>query len=39
MTVLCKRCGPHHPDAITFDPSHRPYVRQEYAAWTAAGRR
>jgi hypothetical protein len=31
--------GPHHPDAITFDPSHRPYVRQEYAAWTAAGRR
>ncbi|MER6354482.1 hypothetical protein ABT186_22265 [Streptomyces sp. NPDC001634] len=29
--------GPHHPDGITLDPS-RPYVRQEYAAWTAAGR-
>ncbi|MEV6839037.1 hypothetical protein AB0N17_31760 [Streptomyces sp. NPDC051133] len=27
--------GPHHPDAIT---SRRLYVRQEYAAWTAAGR-
>ncbi|MEU0819639.1 hypothetical protein [Streptomyces mirabilis] len=30
--------GPHHPDAITLDPGRRPYVRQEYAAWTAAGR-
>ncbi|MEU2779817.1 hypothetical protein ABZ646_45135 [Streptomyces sp. NPDC007162] len=30
--------GPHHPDAITLAPSHRLYVRQEYAAWTAAGR-
>ncbi|MEV5007838.1 hypothetical protein AB0K74_23410 [Streptomyces sp. NPDC056159] len=30
--------GPHHPDAITLAPSRRPYVRQEYAAWTAAGR-
>ncbi|MEU2742240.1 hypothetical protein ABZ656_44860 [Streptomyces sp. NPDC007095] len=30
--------GPHRPDAITLDPSRRPYVRQEYAAWTAAGR-
>ena len=29
--------GPHQPDAITLDPSRRPYVRQEYAAWTAAG--
>ncbi|MFJ7089772.1 hypothetical protein ACIQWL_05820 [Streptomyces mirabilis] len=28
----------HHPDAITLDPGRRPYVRQEYAAWTAAGR-
>ncbi|QNA74180.1 hypothetical protein C8250_021735 [Streptomyces sp. So13.3] len=25
--------GPHHPDSIEWDPSHRPYVRQEYAAW------
>ncbi|MDF3302500.1 hypothetical protein [Streptomyces tropicalis] len=30
--------GPHHPDAITLTPSRRLYVRQEYAAWTAAGR-
>ncbi|MFF8028430.1 hypothetical protein ACFZDJ_46605 [Streptomyces sp. NPDC007896] len=30
--------GPHHPDAITLDRSRRLYVRQEYAAWTAAGR-
>ncbi|ANP56669.1 hypothetical protein J2Z21_007175 [Streptomyces griseochromogenes] len=30
--------GPHHPDAIALGPSRRPYVRQEYAAWTAAGR-
>ncbi|MFF2511013.1 hypothetical protein [Streptomyces sp. NPDC058086] len=30
--------GPHHPDMISLDPSRRPYVRQEYAAWTAAGR-
>ncbi|MEU0835695.1 hypothetical protein ACNPQM_32405 [Streptomyces sp. NPDC056231] len=29
--------GPHHPDAITLAPGHRLYVRQEYAAWTAAG--
>ncbi|MGW0884560.1 hypothetical protein [Streptomyces sp. NPDC002671] len=29
--------GPHHPDAITLAPSRRLYVRQEYAAWTAAG--
>jgi hypothetical protein len=28
--------GPHGPGSIEFDPSHRPYVRQEYAAWTAA---
>ncbi|TJZ99694.1 hypothetical protein [Actinacidiphila oryziradicis] len=25
--------GPHGPDAIEWDPSYRPYVRQEYAAW------
>ncbi|WP_377273618.1 hypothetical protein [Peterkaempfera sp. SMS 1(5)a] len=30
--------GPHHPNAITPAPGHRCYVRQEYAAWTAAGR-
>jgi hypothetical protein len=30
--------GPHGPTSIEFDPSQRPYVRQEYAAWTAAGR-
>ncbi|MCW7940849.1 hypothetical protein AAW14_00465 [Streptomyces hygroscopicus] len=30
--------GPLHPDAITLDASLRPYVRQEYAAWAAAGR-
>ncbi|MFE4016287.1 hypothetical protein ACFXPZ_02395 [Streptomyces sp. NPDC059101] len=30
--------GPHHPDTITLAPGHRRYVRQEYAAWTAAGR-
>ncbi|MGW2823046.1 hypothetical protein ACWC24_18965 [Streptomyces sp. NPDC001443] len=30
--------GPHPPDAITRAPDHRLYVRQEYAAWTAAGR-
>ncbi|MFF4830115.1 hypothetical protein [Streptomyces sp. NPDC001312] len=30
--------GPYHPDAITLAPSRRLYVRQEYAAWTAAGR-
>ncbi|QRX96741.1 hypothetical protein [Streptomyces noursei] len=30
--------GPHHPEAITLAPSRRLYVRQEYAAWTAAGR-
>ncbi|MFF8592207.1 hypothetical protein ACF061_12295 [Streptomyces sp. NPDC015220] len=29
--------GPRHPDVITPAPGHRPYVRQEYAAWTAAG--
>ncbi|MFI5972206.1 hypothetical protein [Streptomyces sp. NPDC051452] len=28
--------GSHHPDALT--PNRRLYVRQEYAAWTAAGR-
>ncbi|WP_240499074.1 hypothetical protein [Streptomyces prasinus] len=28
--------GRHGPLAIEFDPSQRPYVRQEYAAWTAA---
>ncbi|MFF4397202.1 hypothetical protein [Streptomyces sp. NPDC001480] len=27
--------GPLHPDAITLAPGLRPYVRQEYAAWTA----
>lgn len=30
--------GPHGPTSPEFDPSQRPYVRQEYAAWTAAGR-
>ncbi|SHM67631.1 hypothetical protein [Streptomyces yunnanensis] len=41
--VLHDRChpdlvaGPHHPEAITLAPSRRLYVRQEYAAWTAAG--
>ncbi|MFH8776206.1 MULTISPECIES: hypothetical protein [unclassified Streptomyces] len=30
--------GPHHPEAIMLAPSRRLYVRQEYAAWTAAGR-
>ncbi|ARF59165.1 hypothetical protein B1H19_01385 [Streptomyces gilvosporeus] len=30
--------GPHHPDTITLAPSRRLYVRQEYAAWTAAER-
>ncbi|MFI1202640.1 hypothetical protein ACH4VR_24880 [Streptomyces sp. NPDC020883] len=30
--------GPHHPDTATPAPDHRRYVRQEYAAWTAAGR-
>ncbi|MER7841866.1 hypothetical protein ABTY98_39765 [Streptomyces sp. NPDC096040] len=30
--------GSHHRDAITPVPSRRLYVRQEYAAWTAAGR-
>ncbi|MEV6029484.1 hypothetical protein [Streptomyces sp. NPDC052036] len=30
--------GPHHPDAITLTPNCRLYVRQEYAAWTAADR-
>lgn len=30
--------GPHGPQSIEFDPSQRPYVRQEYAAWIAAGR-
>ncbi|MFC5027153.1 hypothetical protein ACQFX6_19335 [Streptomyces sp. DSM 41987] len=25
--------GPHGPDSIEWDPSYRPYVRQEYAAW------
>ncbi|MFF4836600.1 hypothetical protein [Streptomyces sp. NPDC001315] len=29
--------GPHYPDAIMLAPSRRLYVRQEYAAWTAAG--
>jgi hypothetical protein len=29
--------GPHDPSSPEFDPSQRPYVRQEYAAWTAAG--
>ncbi|QDN84367.1 hypothetical protein [Streptomyces sp. RLB3-6] len=29
--------GPHGPESIEFDPSRRPYVRQEYAAWLAAG--
>ncbi|MET8644647.1 hypothetical protein ABZX69_36980 [Streptomyces sp. NPDC004074] len=30
--------GPHQPDATGRDFSHRGYVRQEYTAWTAAGR-
>ncbi|WP_306324114.1 MULTISPECIES: hypothetical protein [unclassified Streptomyces] len=25
--------GPHGPMSIEFDPSRRPYVRQEYSAW------
>ncbi|MCZ4096003.1 hypothetical protein [Streptomyces sp. H39-C1] len=25
--------GPHGPDSTEWDPSYRPYVRQEYAAW------
>ncbi|MFE0453117.1 hypothetical protein ACFW2D_17890 [Streptomyces sp. NPDC058914] len=29
--------GPHGPTSPEFDRSQRPYVRQEYAAWTAAG--
>ncbi|MFF3468854.1 hypothetical protein ACWCQN_15945 [Streptomyces sp. NPDC001984] len=29
--------GPHRPDAFTLAPSRRLYVRQEYAAWKAAG--
>ncbi|MGW3154569.1 hypothetical protein [Streptomyces sp. NPDC001089] len=29
--------GPHGPQSIEFDPSRRPYVRQEYAAWMDAG--
>jgi hypothetical protein len=33
------RVGGRPPRAysIGWDPSHRPYVRQEYAAWTDAG--
>ncbi|MGW2031504.1 hypothetical protein [Streptomyces sp. NPDC001356] len=30
--------GPYRPDAITHARGARLYVRQEYAAWTAAGR-
>ncbi|WP_260328058.1 hypothetical protein [Streptomyces sp. Ag109_O5-1] len=30
--------GPVHPEAVTPAPGPRRYVRQEYAAWTAAGR-
>ncbi|MGW3957956.1 hypothetical protein ACWEKM_45495 [Streptomyces sp. NPDC004752] len=30
--------GPYRPDMITPGPGCRRYVRQEYAAWTAAGR-
>ncbi|MGW2936480.1 hypothetical protein ACWDA7_32555 [Streptomyces sp. NPDC001156] len=30
--------GPHHPHAIRLARSRRLYVRQEYAAWTAAER-
>ncbi|WP_053666753.1 hypothetical protein [Streptomyces sp. MMG1121] len=30
--------GPHRPDAVTIPVDQRLYVRQEYAAWTAAGR-
>ncbi|WP_275461629.1 hypothetical protein [Streptomyces noursei] len=30
--------GPHHPDARALAPDHRRYVRQEYAAWSTAGR-
>ncbi|MEV6763966.1 hypothetical protein AB0N16_25675 [Streptomyces sp. NPDC051105] len=29
--------GPYHPDAITLARRRLRYVRQEYAAWTAAG--
>ncbi|POX58880.1 hypothetical protein C3492_35715 [Streptomyces sp. Ru62] len=29
--------GPHAPRSSEFDVSQRPYVRQEYAAWTAVG--
>ncbi|MFJ8489105.1 hypothetical protein ACIRBZ_12175 [Streptomyces sp. NPDC094038] len=30
--------GPWYPDATTPAPGRRHYVRQEYAAWAAAGR-
>ncbi|MEU6592309.1 hypothetical protein ABZ923_24290 [Streptomyces sp. NPDC046881] len=30
--------GPRHPDTVMRAVSRRLYVRQEYAAWTAAGR-
>ncbi|MER6355056.1 hypothetical protein ABT186_25385 [Streptomyces sp. NPDC001634] len=30
--------GPRRPDSIESGPGCRPYVRQEYAAWTVAGR-
>ncbi|MER5527433.1 hypothetical protein ABT075_23030 [Streptomyces sp. NPDC002677] len=30
--------GPHLPDAVTPGLGRRRYVRQEYAAWTSAGR-
>ncbi|WP_055590161.1 hypothetical protein [Peterkaempfera griseoplana] len=30
--------GPHPPDAFALASDRRRYVRQEYAAWTAAGR-
>ncbi|MGW5202346.1 hypothetical protein [Streptomyces spiralis] len=29
--------GPYRPDSVEFDLGRRPYVRQEYAAWSAAG--
>ncbi|MEW1551292.1 hypothetical protein [Streptomyces tsukubensis] len=29
--------GPHGPLSTEFHPGQRPYVRQEYAAWIAAG--
>ena len=32
----CEVAGPHGPHSIEWDPSLRPYVRQEYRAWRTA---